>query len=572
MSKRTHDLLPPSASRTAKQNIRPPAKDQPASDAAHAEQNATSAVPARDVSQVRTSNRAAGSKVRQAPQEIHDTLRSTGESLDNATRASMNRRLAYDFSHVRIHHDAKAAKSAEQLDALAFTVGRDIVFARGQYHPDHTNGASLLAHELMHVKQQGGARPVSQPGVLDDEDLEGEARMAEAGASRVPAEKSLGAAAVQRTPAVPTGSAGAAAYDRSLVTIDPIHDVSNVASGTVAAQTAQVSVTATGAKHMTWEIYNADDTMIDGFSTTPKSKKPLTEPFVVDDKVLKKSVKEGRYTLRCIARDGATAIAYADQTFYVWATNPLVKQGRPELAAILSSPGSKSLGEVGAAKARDMMLEHQETLAKTGTGTIQGNQCGGTAPAGTAQTDCTQYVYDILKYAFGAKGSASVWAEVAKEAKRLSGSGGLRGTALQTALETKAGWKGVFWAPSPQHPEDGTSEHPAAYKRVKAAGLYSSDDVAVGKTKSIVDFRPKASTHIPDFTRLDQLKKVPLGVISARGGKHMTLVLSGQVYEVHWDKPATDPDVIEATPLEKWQWQSGAIVMPKESYDGAIGL
>jgi hypothetical protein len=39
---------------------------------------------------------------------------------------------------------------------------------------------------------------------------------------------------------------------------------------------------------------------------------------------------------------------------------------------------------------------------------------------------------------------------------------------------------------------------------------------------------------------------------------------------VHWDKPATDPNVIEATPLEKWQWQSGAVVMPAEDYAKAF--
>src|SRR5262249_2600511 len=40
--------------------------------------------------------------------------------------------------------------------ALAFTVGRDIVFGRGQYSPGTFEGRRLIAHELAHVVQQSG--------------------------------------------------------------------------------------------------------------------------------------------------------------------------------------------------------------------------------------------------------------------------------------------------------------------------------------------------------------------------------------------------------------------------------
>ena len=63
----------------------------------------------------------------------------------------------YDFSQVRVHTDAKAAESAREVNALAYTVGRDIVFAEAQYNPHTTEGKRLLAHELQHVTQQTGA-------------------------------------------------------------------------------------------------------------------------------------------------------------------------------------------------------------------------------------------------------------------------------------------------------------------------------------------------------------------------------------------------------------------------------
>jgi hypothetical protein len=61
-----------------------------------------------------------------------------------------------DFSEVRVHTDAKAAESASAVNALAYTVGNDIVFGSGQYVPGTAAGKRLLAHELAHTVQQQG--------------------------------------------------------------------------------------------------------------------------------------------------------------------------------------------------------------------------------------------------------------------------------------------------------------------------------------------------------------------------------------------------------------------------------
>jgi hypothetical protein len=55
---------------------------------------------------------------------------------------------------VRVHTDARAAESAQAVNALAYTVGCDVVFGAGQYAPSTSNGRQLLAHELTHVVQQ----------------------------------------------------------------------------------------------------------------------------------------------------------------------------------------------------------------------------------------------------------------------------------------------------------------------------------------------------------------------------------------------------------------------------------
>jgi hypothetical protein len=92
-----------------------------------------------------------------APPIVHDVLRSLGQPLDAATRAFMEPRFGHDFSRVRVHADAKAAESARAVNALAYTVGRDMVFAAGRYAPTESGGRRLLAHELAHTVQQGGA-------------------------------------------------------------------------------------------------------------------------------------------------------------------------------------------------------------------------------------------------------------------------------------------------------------------------------------------------------------------------------------------------------------------------------
>jgi hypothetical protein len=88
---------------------------------------------------------------------VSETLRAAGQPLDGQTRDFMESRFDHDFSNVRVHADGAAAASARSVDALAYTVGSDVVFAAGQYAPHQAAGRQLLAHELTHVVQQSRA-------------------------------------------------------------------------------------------------------------------------------------------------------------------------------------------------------------------------------------------------------------------------------------------------------------------------------------------------------------------------------------------------------------------------------
>lgn len=89
------------------------------------------------------------------PPIVSEVLASSGRPLEPIVRMDMETRFRHDFSQVRVHTDAMAATSAQAVEALAYTVGNNIVFGNGQYDPQTTQGRRLLAHELTHVMQQG---------------------------------------------------------------------------------------------------------------------------------------------------------------------------------------------------------------------------------------------------------------------------------------------------------------------------------------------------------------------------------------------------------------------------------
>jgi uncharacterized protein DUF4157 len=110
------------------------------------------------------------------PRAVQNQLRS-GEPLDGGAKTRMESAFGYDFSRVRIHHGANAARLSTGLNARAFTIGSDIAFGAGEYRPGTLVGDAILAHELAHVVQQGGASASKEPlqkgqtryGALEDD-------------------------------------------------------------------------------------------------------------------------------------------------------------------------------------------------------------------------------------------------------------------------------------------------------------------------------------------------------------------------------------------------------------------
>jgi hypothetical protein len=97
---------------------------------------------------------------------------SGGSALGDGERARLEPRLGASLDGVRIHTGAASQEAARAIGAKAYTVGNDIHFAAGQYQPGTAEGERLLAHELVHTRQQAKAGAsavatkleVSEPG------------------------------------------------------------------------------------------------------------------------------------------------------------------------------------------------------------------------------------------------------------------------------------------------------------------------------------------------------------------------------------------------------------------------
>lgn len=140
----------------------------------------------------------------EAPPIVHEVLRSPGRPLDPQTRAFMGPRFGYDFGQVRVHTDAKSARSARAVNALAYTVGQDVVFGGGQFSPGTAVGKKLLVHELMHTLQQisqskrfHACLTVNSPGGVNELETEQGLRVPVHGSS-IPSVSQITSPTVQR--------------------------------------------------------------------------------------------------------------------------------------------------------------------------------------------------------------------------------------------------------------------------------------------------------------------------------------------------------------------------------------
>jgi hypothetical protein len=99
---------------------------------------------------------AEGGDLDKESEETVRSMRGRGAALPN--RASFESALGADLSGVRVHTGPAATGLSEKMNATAFTLGSDIFFKGSAPNASSPAGQELLAHELTHVVQQGGAK------------------------------------------------------------------------------------------------------------------------------------------------------------------------------------------------------------------------------------------------------------------------------------------------------------------------------------------------------------------------------------------------------------------------------
>jgi hypothetical protein len=86
---------------------------------------------------------------------------SAGSPLSYQQRLSLESEFGHNLSHVRLHTDDSARRFTDSADAHALTSGSHI-YLSSDTNIDHQDGRHILRHELAHVLQQTGERPLGE--------------------------------------------------------------------------------------------------------------------------------------------------------------------------------------------------------------------------------------------------------------------------------------------------------------------------------------------------------------------------------------------------------------------------
>ena len=100
------------------------------------------------------------------------TFKTGGQPLSEGARSFFEPRFGVNLNDIRIHTTNKANQTAEEINAQAFTLGRNIVFNRGKFTPESQSGKHLIAHELTHAIQQNrnsSSRKITNKGVYPND-------------------------------------------------------------------------------------------------------------------------------------------------------------------------------------------------------------------------------------------------------------------------------------------------------------------------------------------------------------------------------------------------------------------
>jgi len=491
------------------------------------------------------------------PEVTHDlestinALKGGGQPLPVSVHAYFEPRFGYDFSGVRVHTDAKAAESARTLNARAYTVGRDVVLGEGQYMPGTLRGQRLIAHELTHVVQQDG----------------------------------LGHMIQRKQKNVPQ-RAGYFTVPEAIKYLEGIVWLFKFKAWQLKEKEhrkhperfdkLRTNLRASLASDLLW-LNGARMVLKDELNGDVKFEYKLKAAYQANIRwklraaadLQNKSVDEIYILYSDVIAPWTEQLGPASNVQVLASPEPISSRGLGELSKIAPAPvgapfneppvaperpTETSLSEIAAARARSMMLEHQESINATKKGTYVGSSYSQVSN-GVQKIGCTDYIRWVLGYALWAK----------KQNRRIAYAGG-NITDLIKELVTKKGWKAAPFAPN-------STVKIRRYIPFTSYVKSTYEGVPVDPTMSVIDYVNNPTEKMKQ--RLNRLRRVPLAIIGAHHGYHAAFLIHGEVYEVHYSLGPDDPKLFEATRFEEWHgiWvrEHGVLAMPPESWAVFLG-
>jgi LysM repeat protein len=261
--------------------------------------------------------------------------------------------------------------------------------------------------------------------------------------------------------------------------------------------------------------------------------------------------------------------------------------GATQTAQIGTTPSAGSFGQklaAGGAQSIELrMKRHADSIEKTGVGTyfgdhsswktmssadrqewIKNNAKPGTTPPSESaikESSCIGWAMENVGAAYAAAGKSERWAEI----QRIVVSKGSKGIDLAKELK-KDGWQSIYWNPDARNPSDGNAEHSFSAVQVQRGNGY----YGVAIDAQVTNYRPTEGKGTrQDMSGVEKLREVPFFFGMAKGGMHTFVGRKGEVNEFHWAEMPNSNRAIEQTPLEKFGWNSGLIMVPPGTWPGA---
>lgn len=169
-----------------------------------------------------------------------------------------------------------------------------------------------------------------------------------------------------------------------------------------------------------------------------------------------------------------------------------------------------------------------------------------------------EYLADIRDAASAeAQDAASTYQDIMDAYKES----GKRGTALLRALHEHADWTTVYFAN-----EGGIGI--GRFEAVSTENLYPAGNTPEAYQTPIDyyirNLHNSSERSTTSQENLDRLNNVRFAIGVVNSGRHTFVLSSGMVYEVHWGKGPSDPQLFEVSNLEEFMesWESGVVAIP----------